>query len=492
MASLYSFNIISKLLLIIGSITTSHLGIAFETKNISEKAPNSKSKIWVSFKLRKHETYSFQYTNNFFANRVLKFENNSDRDTVILKSIDSKTALSWSSGVYNGAKDGNWIIMQHVFLANPGDTIKLSYNSVPFLSTKDNAKRNIIADSVSSFYADEIYLPAGKKTITKDEQWLLFKNYLNKKYDQEIARINKLHSNNQIDSGSYKQFVISCKMHYYKKVFDWGLTKDGKYFTPAITVLTSNLAEIEQLINSHDVFLSQDLINVLDAYITALIVKKTGNIANDESMYNEANKANLGKYKASYLTVCVTKATNKTSAGFKSMLTDYRNSYNNTAYAAYTDSVLNDKSMIQNMPINNTLANLNGVKISVGDLIKKSKNRIIVIDFWASWCIPCRQQLPYMDSIKKVMKDYPVDFISINMDEKTENWKVASKAESKFLTRHNYYLLKDKKADFVNKLAITSIPRYLILKGSKIIVPDFYQPTDPSFVKDLTAIVKTQ
>ena len=48
--------------------------------------------------------------------------------------------------------------------------------------------------------------------------------------------------------------------------------------------------------------------------------------------------------------------------------------------------------------------------------LSKYKGKVVILDFWASWCEPCKIELPYLNSLAKKNKD--VVIIGINMDEK--------------------------------------------------------------------------
>jgi thiol-disulfide isomerase/thioredoxin len=49
------------------------------------------------------------------------------------------------------------------------------------------------------------------------------------------------------------------------------------------------------------------------------------------------------------------------------------------------------------------------------------KGKVVVLDFWATWCEPCRRMLPHTQELVKEMKDKPFAFISISVDEKKDS-----------------------------------------------------------------------
>ncbi|MBI3894207.1 MAG: TlpA family protein disulfide reductase [Candidatus Wallbacteria bacterium] len=56
---------------------------------------------------------------------------------------------------------------------------------------------------------------------------------------------------------------------------------------------------------------------------------------------------------------------------------------------------------------------LEGSEVSLVSL----KGRVVVLDFWATWCPPCRKAIPRIQSLSKRFSDRPVTVLGINMDQ---------------------------------------------------------------------------
>jgi thiol-disulfide isomerase/thioredoxin len=112
-----------------------------------------------------------------------------------------------------------------------------------------------------------------------------------------------------------------------------------------------------------------------------------------------------------------------------------------------------------------TVKDINGKPLSLNDY---KENKYVLIDFWASWCAPCREELPYIKELYKKYSNDGFEVISISQDKDLEAWKTAilkDKIESwrHFATLENNDLIL--KNYFVN-----GIPhKILIDKQGKII-----------------------
>lgn len=75
--------------------------------------------------------------------------------------------------------------------------------------------------------------------------------------------------------------------------------------------------------------------------------------------------------------------------------------------------------------IDGEFLNPKGEKVMLSSLIPKDK--YVMLEFWASWCGPCRGEIPHLVKVNKKYKDF--DIISISVDEKDADWQKAMKEE---------------------------------------------------------------
>ena len=114
---------------------------------------------------------------------------------------------------------------------------------------------------------------------------------------------------------------------------------------------------------------------------------------------------------------------------------------------------------------NITLNTLNGKSIKIQDEI--SKDKITILSFWASWCVPCINEL---DAISEVYEDWQEDFnmelIAISTDDARTQKRIRPMVNGKGWP---YKILLDKNQELKRALNISTIPQIIILKDSKII-----------------------
>lgn len=111
-----------------------------------------------------------------------------------------------------------------------------------------------------------------------------------------------------------------------------------------------------------------------------------------------------------------------------------------------------------------TLNNVEGKPVALSSL----KGKVVLIDFWASWCAPCRAETPNLAKLYAKYKNKNFEIFSVSLDKEKDKWTDAIKKDKLNWTNVNDPALWDSKV--VKLYNFNSIPTtYLIDKAGKII-----------------------
>ena len=115
-----------------------------------------------------------------------------------------------------------------------------------------------------------------------------------------------------------------------------------------------------------------------------------------------------------------------------------------------------------------------GRKVSMNDL----KGKVVLIDVWATWCGPCKVEIPHLKQLEEEFKGKNVEFVSVSVDilKDKEKWKtfVAEKELG------GIQLFAEGWSDIAKYYDITGIPRFLVFdQEGKIVSVDAPRPSNP-------------
>ena len=124
-----------------------------------------------------------------------------------------------------------------------------------------------------------------------------------------------------------------------------------------------------------------------------------------------------------------------------------------------------------------------GKKVALSDF----KGKVVYIDCWASWCFPCRQEIPDLKKLQHFYKNADVVFMSVSIDRKGKEemlWKALIKHKS--LGGVQLRVEGGFKAKFNKDYGISQIPRFILVgRDGKIISSDAPRPSSDKEIKDL-------
>jgi len=107
------------------------------------------------------------------------------------------------------------------------------------------------------------------------------------------------------------------------------------------------------------------------------------------------------------------------------------------------------------------LVTLDGKTVRLSDY----RGQVVFLNFWATWCPPCRNEMPSMEKLHKVMKDHNFVILAVSIDQKTI-YHIES-----FIKKGGYSfpVLHDVTKEVAANYGVSSIPTTLIIDKDGVI-----------------------
>jgi len=120
-----------------------------------------------------------------------------------------------------------------------------------------------------------------------------------------------------------------------------------------------------------------------------------------------------------------------------------------------------------------------GGTLSLDDL----KGKYVYIDIWATWCIPCLNELPYLKKIEKAYHGKHIYFLSLSIDAPKDYDKWKQMVIDEKLGSVQVIADKGGKSKFIDDYFIVSIPRFILLDPEgKIVSNKAPRPSSPELI----------
>ena len=132
-----------------------------------------------------------------------------------------------------------------------------------------------------------------------------------------------------------------------------------------------------------------------------------------------------------------------------------------------------------------------GQEKSFKELITENKGKVCYIDFWASWCGPCRKEMKYSKKMHEILKDENIVFLYISIDEQKEAWIKSMNNLGITESGLHYRRKQSEMMDFLKYFYIYSIPHYMIINAKgNIHNRDALAPSDPKLIRQLKKLLR--
>lgn len=267
-----------------------------------------------------------------------------------------------------------------------------------------------------------------------------------------------------IVDGKFSFSFLSNNLERYEVLLKNGLKKNTAYFI---------LQPKETIINFADTILKN---NIVKGNQMNILYKNLDNITRSS------------KYSYYETRDTIRKIINANpNALINSYLIGYLYSIDNTK--TQDDEFLRLWNLIPDSLTNNSLGNANRFKAShlmvgtkfpefslpdtTGKIVKseKFKGKYLLVEFWASWCLPCRKETPGLMKVYNKYKERNFDVLNISLDTQKELWINAIKQDNTSMWHNLSDLITTPDSPVTHKIfGITSIPRNHLLNPDGLII----------------------
>jgi len=110
-----------------------------------------------------------------------------------------------------------------------------------------------------------------------------------------------------------------------------------------------------------------------------------------------------------------------------------------------------------------TAKDIHGEEIRLSDF----DDQVVILDFWATWCPPCRAEIPHLVDLYKAHKDDPLEIISVALEKKSEDKAIRFTEDNKMNWVH---IIDNQEGPRIAALyKVNSIPSIFVIKNGRIV-----------------------
>lgn len=369
------------------------------------------------------------------------------------------------------------------------------YGTKLFFGAKDSIHvESKIYSGKSEFDIKGTRLAENQMDANTEDSWSMVNYYLdeNQNLDKPKVIIDALYKewkdaikepkkfrtvDNYIGKNDFKERAEKLTTTKYMNLWN-DLVKKRKALYPAEkTTETEAIKEIKNKLplNDESLLSSEDY---FDYVRSQLIVKNNQDIDDNLKALQEIAKLEKGSFKDKMLFWQLNKSLEDASNSEErnGLVATYNPNFGNPKYQSKINNinkVLESLGKGKVAPLFET-STLDGKLVSLADL----KGKFVVIDVWATWCGPCKQQAPYFEKLALKYKSAKIQFVSLSVDEDIKKWFIDAKSKSKATLQ----IHSNDRIAFGKDYSMESIPRFILIDtNGKFINAKMPRPEEAAF-----------
>ncbi len=127
-------------------------------------------------------------------------------------------------------------------------------------------------------------------------------------------------------------------------------------------------------------------------------------------------------------------------------------------------------------------------KESFNSILEQYKGKVVYLDFWASWCGPCKKEMPYSQNLQETFEGQDVVFLYLSVDRNAQSW--LSMIEKLQITGEHYRANSNVHQELNAQFNVRSIPRYVLIdKKGKVVSANATRPSNPTVVEEIKKLL---
>ena len=118
------------------------------------------------------------------------------------------------------------------------------------------------------------------------------------------------------------------------------------------------------------------------------------------------------------------------------------------------------------------------------------RGKYVYIDVWATWCAPCRAEIPFLKKLEEKYHQKDIVFLSLSIDQLKDVEKWRKLIKDKELGGVQVFADNDWNSQFIKDYNITGIPRFILIDpNGKIVKADAPRPSSPTIEAEFDALL---